>query len=374
MRKSAPILVLSAAISAATFFSCQKNVDPVTSGTEVLEMPATPYRYFGSLNGTATILDKKAALGRVLFYDKNLSVNNSVACASCHKQAFAFADNVAFSRGFENRLTTRNSMPLENLPGKVMSPGASIVSLFWDGRATSLEDLVLQPVGNHIEMGITDVSTLPAKLSKVSYYPELFKGAYGDEAVTNDRISEAVALFMESIVSKDSKFDKVEANIQNAAQILTPLELYGMQLFDNKYDCRSCHSLNNSMYISPSPTNFVDIGLDDVATDKGRSAVSAMPSDEGKFRVPNLHNVALTAPYMHDGRFLTLEEVIDHYSHKVKASKNLDPRLTDLQGKPKVMNISADEKKALVAFLHTFTDPKMISDPRFSNPFKFQQP
>ena len=143
-----------------------------------------------------------------------------------------------------------------------------------------------------------------------------------------------------------------------------------MTLFDSKYNCRSCHTLTGTIYYGE--TSFVDIGLDDASTDKGRGAISNNRADNGKFRVPTLHNIALTAPYMHDGRFTTLEQVIDHYSHTIHSSPNLDPRLKDASGAPPPPPISDDEKNALVAFLNTLTDHKMISDPKFSNPFKIK--
>lgn len=368
MKKSTPVLILSIAAATATFFSCQKNptsaiTDP---GREVLEMPAEPYAYFdGSGN---TVEDKKAALGRVLFYDKHLSINNSVSCASCHKQAFAFADNVAFSRGFENRLTSRNSMPLENLPGQFSFGGGGTVSLFWDGRSGSLEDLITRPIGNHVEMGISDLSTLPGKLSELSYYTALFRNAYGDESVTLDRISESMSLFLSAIRADNSKFDQMQMN--TGQNTLSAKEQYGMVLFDSKYNCRNCHQLTGSVYMTGFGNDFINIGLDPVATDKGRSAITGSAADNGKFRVPNLHNVAITAPYMHDGRFKTLEEVIDHYSHGINSVDNLDDRLKGEDGKAIKMNISADEKAALIAFLGTLTDNSMTTDPRFSNPFK----
>jgi cytochrome c peroxidase len=377
MKKSIPILIFTSVVATATFFSCKKNEDLTnpevgSGGTEYLEMPAEPYKYSNGFSGT-TNHDQKAALGRVLFYDKHLSINNSVSCASCHKQAFAFADNVAQSRGFENRLTSRNSMPLENLPSTGGFGGGASFNLFWDGRSSSLNDLILRPVGNHVEMGISDLESLTAKLSELDYYDKLFLDAYGDETVTLSRISESMSLFLEAIRADNSKLDKQ----QRGEKVMNAQELYGMTLFDSKYNCRSCHTLSPvSVYYGGAGTsNFLNIGLDPnvgAATDKGRGVISGDPADNGKFRVPNLHNVALTAPYMHDGRYETLEDVIDHYSHNIQNTSNLDSRLRGPDGQPLHMNIDEQDKKALIAFLNTLTDAEMIVDPRFSNPFKIK--
>lgn len=383
MRKSIPILIFTSVVATATFFSCKKNdiTDPAisTGVSETLEMPSTPYKYTDGSFGTVTKHDQKAALGRVLFYDKHLSINNSVSCATCHKQAFAFADNAAGSRGFENKVTSRNSMPLANIPAPNMFGGIDNVNLFWDGRSSSLKDLIMRPIGNHVEMGLRDVATLPGKLEELSYYSQLFIDAYGDDDITTERISDAMSLFIQAIRADNSKFDKQ----QQGEKVMTAQELYGMTLFDSKYNCRTCHALSNSssVYGGSTPTftgpNFVNIGLDDLtpgitAKDRGRGVISGNPADDGKFRIPNLHNIALTAPYMHDGRFNTLEDVIDHYSHNIITNANLDIRLRDQNGKALVMNIGEQDKAALVAFLNTLTDHQMLVDPKFSNPFKIK--
>ncbi|MBL7718254.1 MAG: c-type cytochrome [Flavipsychrobacter sp.] len=370
MRKVTPIFFLSAALAAATIYSCKKSGDHVgqalSQGTEVLEMPAMPYDYSGSGFGIP-VDNNKAALGRVLFYDRHLSINNSVSCGTCHKQALAFADDATFSRGFENRLTGRNSMPLQNLPGPNVFGGVGI-SLFWDGRSSSLNDLILRPINNHVEMGVADLNTIPAKLAELPYYRELFSAAYGDGNITNERISESVTTFLQSIQANRSKLDRQ----QQGEKVMNAQELYGMTLFDSKYNCRSCHTLTPAVYYGTMGQNFVNIGLETTPTDKGRAAITGNPADEGKFRIPNLHNIALTAPYMHDGRFTTLEEVIEHYSHNIKNAASLDSRLKGPDGKAMKMNITTDEKAALVAFLKTLTDYEMITDPKFSNPFKIK--
>ena len=356
----------------AIMVSCHKTT-PTPTGTVYLDLPASPYQYFSNNFGDPA-LNQKATLGRVLFYDGHLSVNNVISCASCHKQQAAFADNVAFSDGFEGRKTGRNSKGIQNLAGSSFTMSNPLLEihfseqpLFWDGRENVLFNLVNRPITNHVEMGITDPGTLPAKLAKLSIYPSLFTNAYGDDVITSDRISECISLFMASIKTGHSKFEQyLAASGQNDA-IFSPLELQGKNLFINKYNCENCHHIFNNFY---STADFKDIGLDAQAKDLGFGNISNYSSDRGKFRVPSLENVALTAPYMHDGRYKTLDDVIEHYSHNIQNSENLDTLLKDPFNQPITMNISADEKVALIAFLNTLTDITVVTDPKLSNPFK----
>ena len=175
--------------------ACQDD-SAVTKNIE-LKLPATPYQYTTGQN--------LPTLGRVLFYDNNLSVNNSVSCASCHKQALAFADNVAFSRGFENRLTARNSMPIQNLSSN--AGGFNQVTLFWDGREHNLQNMVLAPIANHVEMGIGDFNDLADKLESTPYYQDLFEKAFGTGEVTAQRIAQGLSAFVLSINSNRTRFD-----------------------------------------------------------------------------------------------------------------------------------------------------------------------
>ncbi len=368
--------------------SCETEL-PQASQTLVLDLPATPYSYKQNPGDSFRIInDNKATLGRVLFYDRQLSINNSLACASCHKQNLAFSDNARFSKGFGSKLTTRNSMPIQDLgfsntfigfdvnrPNTSSSPTAMPgtfinfpTSLFWDGREKVLSEMVLRPVVNHVEMGINDLSALEQKLANISYYPSLFDKAFGNSEITTAKVADALAAFLGTISATNTKLDKVNRN----EATFTPLELKGQQLFFTKYDCNSCHQVgtpNGHIFAG----TFANIGLDENDSDEGVARVTKNSSDIGKFKIPSLRNVALTAPYMHDGRFETLEEVIDHYSDGMEDNPNLDPRLREAAtGKPRVMNISAEEKNAIIAFLHTLTDHTMISDVRFSDPFKIK--
>jgi cytochrome c peroxidase len=305
-------------------------------------------------------MNRIATLGRVLFYDGHLSVNNAISCGSCHKQAFGFADNTTFSAGYEGRLTGRNSPGISSL--------SSFGSLFWDGRENVLQNLVFRPVTNHVEMGIDDLGVLPGKLAALPYYRQLFTDAYKGDNITLDRMSGAIALFMQSIGqrSTQTRFDEY---LMGRTSVLTGEELDGMILFDTKYNCASCHRGGGSYY---GNNTFRDIGLDPSYTDAGRAAITGRDEDRGTFKVPNLRNVAITGPYMHDGRYKTLDDVLEHYSRNIRNSKNLDTMFKDNTGNVKHFNISARDKKAMVAFMQTFTDHSTATDPKFSNPFKLK--
>jgi len=307
-------------------------------------------------------------IGRVLFYDKQLSINNSVACASCHKQQFAFADNVAFSTGFNNQKTLRNSPPIQNLGSSTMFPGMPPFQntlLFWDGRESNLKEMMVQPMVNHREMGITDLDMLAEKLEAIDYYKELFIRDYNDPNITPELIASELQKFVMTITSTN-KFDQQFQSGNN----FSPQEKLGMNLFFTKYECSSCHLVQQfSGYGQGDPSAFANIGLDKVYADKGLGGLTNNNSDNGKFRIPSLKNTALTAPYMHNGRFATLDEVIDHYSHGMSNHNNLDDRLKNQVGNVATFNITDHEKRALISFLNTLTDFDMISDPNLSDPF-----
>lgn len=343
------------------FYSCKKENVAVQTSVLKLNLPESPYSY-SSINGSN---DKLITLGRVLFYDTHLSINNSISCATCHKQAYGFSDNTTFSRGFENKLTSRNSIAIQNLFNFSSETGG----LFWDGRETFLSSMVLKPITNHIEMGMNDDNAIAERVKKIPYYNQLFVDAFdGDSKITADRIANALAAFCGSIESKNTKFDQAK----NGTASLSSLELEGSNLFFTKYNCASCHQSTAFAYYGSIGSSFINIGLDENYSDKGRGAKTGLESDNGKFKVPSLRNIALTAPYMHDGRFATLSEVLDHYSHGIANNPNLDERLKATNGLPIQMNISEQEKTALIAFLNTLTDYSLVKDVRFSSPFVTQ--
>lgn len=357
-------------------FSCAPNITTITPSEQQPTLPETVYNYsdlklpvlqnfqtnFNQQDDeNPSVTDHGATLGRVLFYDNKLSINDKVSCGSCHLQSKAFADEEAFSVGFEGKLTERNSIA-------ILNPGFCD-NLFWDSRASSALDLTLKPVQNHIEMGIEDLDFLASKLAKVDYYQKLFKNAYNSSEVTPEKISDAVAQFLCSMTTFDSKFDRAKAEFNNFSSLST-LEKTGKKLFEGfKFKCSSCHSgdtfsaeSQNSGYSSPDVKGATNIGLDRRSEDQGK--------ENGAFRIPSLRNIELTSPYMHDGRFNTLEEVIDHYSKGIVFSENLDPKFKSSNNSALQMNINDFEKTALIAFLKTLTDETFISDPKFSDPFE----
>jgi cytochrome c peroxidase len=286
-----------------------------------------------------------ATLGRVLFYDNILSLNNTVACASCHKQSLAFADNAAFSTGFMSKLTPRNSMSIVNL--------REHEGLFWDLRESNLATMVVKPVQNHIEMGFDDMQHVVAKMNAVDYYKPLFFKAFGNNEISEEGIQSALATYLRSMVTYNTKYD---AGMNNSFANFNSQEIMGKELFETH--CASCHF--GTEFKAPWQ-NSANIGLDQTYTDQG--------TGEGNFKIPSLRNIALTGPYMHDGRFNTLSEVVEHYNSGIKNHPQLNWELRGPDGGPQRLNMSQGDKDALVAFLNTLTDWKFVSDPRFSNPF-----
>ncbi len=306
------------------------------------------------------VTDNGATLGRVLFYDSKLSLNNTISCASCHIQENGFSDPDQFSTGFDGGLTERNSMGLAN--ARFYDNGR----FFWDERAASLEDQTLMPIQDLVEMGMT-LPELEAKLAQEDYYTTLFTNAFGDGDVTSQRIALALSQFIRSMVSYESKFDEGLAQVQginNNFPNFTASENRGKQLFlSNQTRCFDCHDTN--VFVGDAARNN---GLDAVITDPGVAGVTGNNNDLGEFKVPSLRNIALTAPYMHDGRFASLLEVIEHYDNGVQDNPNLDNRLT--QGNNvRRLNLSDADKQALVDFLNTLTDESFITDEKYSDPF-----
>jgi cytochrome c peroxidase len=394
--KSILILLLAATVTIVNSLSCKKENDsnknpqplpPETGGgNSPLNLPATPYDYVSTgtnmqpwladymrttpLDNTPAnnpITNAGATLGRVLFYDKSLSVNNTIACASCHHQANAFSDVVALSKGFEGNVTRRNAMPVTNLRF------FKDKKMFWDFRAGDIETQTLMPITDHIEMGMPDLATLENKLSNLNYYPALFNAAFGSTTITSEKIGKALSQFMRSIVSLNSKYDK---GVQNNFANFTPQELEGLHTMQRDF-CTECHSdLWNSGLGKKSSFLIVENtgvntgfgsndGLEEDYTDKGYGEITHEPKDQGTFKIPSLRNVVLTAPYMHDGRFTTLEQVLEHYDSGIKRNPALGIQLV-----PGGIPLSATDKANMIAFMKTLTDEEMIKDVKYSDPFK----
>ncbi|NCT16898.1 MAG: cytochrome-c peroxidase [Flavobacteriaceae bacterium CG_4_8_14_3_um_filter_34_10] len=295
------------------------------------------------------------ALGRKLFFDPILSGNGTQACASCHNPQNAFSDEQRFSVGIDGSIGTRNSMPLHNLAWNYNQ------KFFWDGRAVTLEEQIFAPVTNPIEMNNTWPNAV-ASLQSQSTYPELFRDAFGTTTIDSVLVSKAIAQFLRTLISANSRFDRHLMG----ENILTPQELNGIEVFMNesKGDCFHCHG--NPFNPLWTDNTFHNNGLDETFADLGLGNVTGDPRDNGRFKAPSLRNLAYTAPYMHDGRFATLDEVINHYSEGLVFSETIDPLMkTVAQGG---VHISESDKADLKAFLLSLSDESFINNSNFQDP------
>ncbi len=314
------------------------------------------------------ITDAGATLGRVLFYDKRLSTNQTLSCAACHQQAHGFTDPRRVSVGFDGSVGSRNAMGLSNARWYQRR------HFFWDERASTLEEQVLMPIQNPSEMGMT-LTALTNRLAAEPFYTNLFAQAFGSPAVDTSRISRALAQFVRSIVSVRSKYD---AGLTNNFANFTPQENFGRQIFlgqvgNPRATCVACHGTDNFVPGQAINNNGVEFPF----VDRGLGGVTGVAADDGKFKVPSLRNIELTAPYMHDGRFATLEQVVEFYDSGVVDNPNLPPplRVPTGPGQPPGavlrLNLTAEQKAALVAFLKTLTDPNLATDVKLSDPFNY---
>ena len=292
-------------------------------------------------------------LGKKLFFDKKLSVNGSQSCADCHKPSNSFTDARQYSIGVDNIQGTRNSMPLFNLAWNYDD------RFFWDGRELSLERQVFDPITNPIEMHNT-IANLVQEIQIDSEYPEMFLKAFGTEIIDSVQIGKAIAQYERTIISANSKFDKYLLG----QTTLTIQEEEGFNIFmdEERGDCFHCHgNENNPLW---TDNKFHNNGLDNNFSDLGLGAVTGNPNDNGKFKTPSLRNLEFTAPYMHDGRFSTIDEVINHYSEGLQDSQTVDPLMKMVsQGG---VQLSFEEKANLKAFLLTLSDYDFISNPDFN--------
>lgn len=352
--------------------------------SQYLNLPALPDDYTVNLPSHLSntglfprpVERDKAVLGRVIFYDKHLSKDGTISCANCHKQELAFSDNKIYSTGVYDRSTARNSIALGSVAnfsayyGTDLN-GSSAIRFFWDNRAETAAEQCKGSMTNEREMDMK-LSDIVEAVQSQPYYTPLFNKAFGDDNVTSDRVLEAVSNFVNAMGSFQSKFD-AEANGSSVSYSndyttltyksdfsgFTASENRGKTLYNN--NCATCHSGNMGRPV----LQFSNNGLDAVSTDLGVGGISKKAEEEGSFKVPTLRNIALTAPYMHDGRFATLQEVIDFYSSGIQAHAHLSPAL-----KSGGLHFSESEKADLAAFLNTLTDDRLLSEKRFSDPFK----
>ena len=293
-------------------------------------------------------------LGKKLFTDKILSGNQTQSCAHCHRLQEAFSHSVQFSEGETGALGNRNSMPLFNLAWNFDE------RFTWDGKEQTLENQAFEPVSNPIEMN-ANWKQIEIKLNNHDKYPDLFFKAFGTSKIDSNLVVKAIAQFERTLISGNSKFDKFLLG----EIALSPEEENGYNVFmdEAKGDCFHCHGSNNNPLWTDN--QFHNNGLDAVFSDLGLGAITGDPADNGKFKTPSLRNLTYTAPYMHDGRFTTLDQVIDHYSEGLKPSSTIDPLMKKVnQGG---VNLTSEDKANLKAFLLTLSDEEFITNPDFKN-------
>ncbi len=332
-------------------FSCEnESVDKYLATPSPLEIPKL---FEDNILAPVVPIDNPQTiegiiLGKKLFFDPILSSNNTQACADCHAPENAFTDSVRFSDGIDGIFGNRNSMPLFNLAWNYDE------KFFWDGNTFSLEHQAFVPVTDPIEMksSWTDVEQ---KLQQHADYPDLFEQAFGTSNIDSTLVTKAIAQFERTLISANSKFDKFLLG----EIVLTPQELNGFNVFmdEAKGDCFHCHgSDKNPLW---TDNIFHNNGLDETFTDLGLGAVTGDPADNGKFKSPSLRNLTFTAPYMHDGRFATLEEVINHYSEGLKNSPTIDPLMKKVaQGG---VSLTVNDKADLKAFLLSLSDYDFVN-------------
>ncbi|MCB0402977.1 MAG: cytochrome-c peroxidase [Flavobacteriales bacterium] len=334
--------------------SCVYGSDPTPAP---LQIPQIFVQYLGAPyipnDNPQTV--EGIALGRKLFYDPILSANNTQACADCHSPASAFTDTNQFSTGIDGIPGNRNSMPIFNLAWNTAN------KFFWDGRATGLEGQAFGPVVNPVEMHNTWPNAV-ASLQAHPAYPGLFEAAFGTSTIDSNLVVKAIAQFERTLISANSKFDRYQMGIEP----LTPQELSGLNLFMDTQggDCMHCHgSPANPLW---TDYEFKDNGLQATYVDLGLGGVTGSSFDDGKFKTPSLRNLLFTAPYMHDGRFATLDEVIDFYSSGLNNTPNISSQMEHISTGG--VQLTPSEKADLKAFLLTLTDYDYITNPNYQAP------
>ncbi|OZC02557.1 cytochrome c peroxidase [Rubricoccus marinus] len=366
MIRAALTLLTSGAVLLAAFSSrVVQEPDLPETPLEYADIPLpahltiTPVRALDNTPEDNPITNAGATLGRVLFYDTRLSDNLTVSCGTCHRAENGFSDPRPKSVGLHGSETPRHSMGLAF--ARYYGSGA----MFWDERSATLEEQVLVPIEDPVEMGLS-LDVLTARLDAEPFYADLFTAAFGSPEASGDRIARALAQFVRSMVAADSRYDRARAATPGRPDPplagFTAAENRGLGVFTRAGRCNTCHL--GDLFVGDIPRNN---GLDAVTTDPGAGG--------GRFKAPSLRNVGLTAPYMHDGRFATLEEVVEHYDSGVQDHPQLDARLrafspTGNANPPRRLGLSDQEKADLVAFLHTLTDVDFTTDERWQDPFR----
>ncbi len=353
------------------FFSCKKEeVD--RNGSDLSHIPHNPTYYsiekpefFPELESPSNnpLTVEGIRLGRFLFYDPILSVDSTISCSSCHIQEKSFTDGKSVSEGINNLTGSRSSMSLINI-------GYAHNGLFWDGSSPSLEDQAIHPIENPVELG-DSWENVEEKLRRHPTYPKMFRNAFPiqkKEEITRTLAAKALAQFERTLISANSKYDQA-VSFDNPTVELSDLEFDGYLLFfqellaANHPGCHHCHAppnfggqdfFNNGLDEAPNMTEFPDLGL---------GGFTGILTDNGKFKAPSLRNIEFTAPYMHDGRFESLEEVIDHYASGGHYAPNVSSDITGFE-------LTTYQKEALIAFLKSLSDPDFLNNSDFSSPFE----
>lgn len=355
-------IILTIAGLSLFIYSCK---DDKKDNPDSLTLDSTPYLLnYGSFPAPNIAKDNPLTiqgvkLGRMLFYEKMLSGDGTQTCASCHLQEFAFTDTATFSTGIRGKKGGRQAMPIFNMAWHENE-------FFWDGRAHLLRDQSLKPIQDELEMDET-LDNVVSKLKSNQTYKDQFVRTFGTDEINSKRISFALEQFMHSITSNSSKYDAFLKD----TMVFSDSEKRGLKLFTLEYnaffpdksgaDCMHCHSgfnFENNKYMN----NGLDAEGD--IKDEGRSKVTNNANDKGKFKVPSLRNASITPPYMHDGRFKTLEQVVEHYNSEIKTSATLDPAIE--QTRNKGLQLTEQNKMDLVAFLKTLTDKELTTNKEFS--------
>ncbi len=321
-------------------FAACKKPEATLVGQTPYELELPPHFPYPELPQDNALTEARVALGKRLFYEPALSVDSSVTCESCHKQALAFAHDLAISPGVKGRLGFRNAPTLANV--------AYLTAVNKDGGVPKLDLQALVPIEDHAEMSLS-VLTAADRLNADPSYAMAFQRAYGEPA-NPFTITRALGAFQRTLISANSRYDQ---HLQGT-YTLSPAEARGRQLFfSERTQCSSCHGGFNF-----TENGFFNNGLYEAYTDGGRRRVTGLPEDDGRLRVPTLRNIARTAPYMHDGSLTDLQAVLEHYNRGGSAHPNKDDRIRPLQ-------LSGQELSDLKAFLHTLTDTAFLLNPEF---------
>ena len=345
------------------------NPNPPANFTGTPDTIVRPFKFPPVVIPAGINLTKEGVyLGKMLFYDPVLSSDSTIACASCHKQEFAFADGgKAFSTNVSSLLTKRNAPPLFNL--------IWLSNYFWDGRVTALTAQAADALQH--EQNFISVNAIP-KLEAQPGYVDLFNRAFGQPAgITEEKIQKALAMLMMKLISSESKFDSVQRN----QMVFTESERHGfVDLFTKDpalnpnnpgvgADCFHCHASTSASYLTMNDNSFHNNSLQDPMLDKGKGDFTLNPVHDGQFRTPHIRNIAVTGPYMHDGRFTDLRQVINFYNDSLKQQVTTD-NLMKFTNQGGLHSLSETDKDDLIAFLNTLTDHRFLTDTAFSNPFK----